>query len=118
MPASAVARRTPAITGMSGTFFGASGETAEDIAGCLGEVWICRCPAPLCEDALRAWGRASGSFRYSSRHRSDSKFLLLGGRRHLAVGGLRRVGRLGVLRRVGRRLVRPLDLGFGAELGD
>src|SRR3954471_24271265 len=31
MPASAVARRTPAITGMSGTCFGARGETEEDI---------------------------------------------------------------------------------------
>jgi hypothetical protein len=28
MPAAAVAIRTPAISGMSGTFFGASGETA------------------------------------------------------------------------------------------
>src|SRR3954465_274146 len=45
MPASAVARRTPAMAGMSGTCFGASGETEEDIAGRLGGVWICRCPA-------------------------------------------------------------------------
>ena len=33
MPASAVASLTPAITGMSGTCFGASGEMEEDIAG-------------------------------------------------------------------------------------
>src|SRR6266700_5921705 len=56
MPASAVARRIPAIAGMSGTVFGASGETEEDIAGRLGGVWICRWPGdarPLrCLDTL------------------------------------------------------------------
>src|SRR3569832_1701876 len=43
MPAAAVARRTPAMTGMLGTFLGARGETEEDIARRLG-VWICRWP--------------------------------------------------------------------------
>src|SRR6266702_8714512 len=56
MPASAVARRIPAIAGMSGTVFGASGETEEDIAGRLSGVWICRWPGdarPLrCLDTL------------------------------------------------------------------
>src|SRR3954468_13597006 len=86
MPASAVARRTPAITGMFGTFFGARGETEEDIAGALmGSGYA---------DARRG-GRASQRLRYSSRHRSDSEFLLLRGRRHLAVGRLR-IGRLGI----------------------
>src|SRR3954463_6733947 len=113
MPASAVARRTPAITGMFGTFFGARGETEEDIAGALmGSGYA---------DARRG-GRASQRLRYSSRHRSDSEFLLLRGRRHLAVGRLGvsrlgRIGRLGVLCRI-RRLVQPLDLGFRAQLGD
>src|SRR3954468_10089225 len=86
MPASAVARWTPAITGMSGTFFGARGETEEDIAGALmGSGYA---------DARRG-GRASQRLRYSSRHRSDSEFLLLRGRRHLAVGRLR-IGRFGI----------------------
>src|SRR3954452_20807003 len=112
MPASAVARRTPAITGMFGTFFGARGETEEDIASALmGSGYA---------DARRG-GRASQRLRYSSRHRSDSEFLLLRGRRHLAVGrlGIRRLGvrRLGVLCCI-RRLVQPLDLGFRAQLGD
>src|SRR4051794_17361660 len=115
MPASAVARRTPAITGMSGTFFGARGETEEDIAGALmGSGYA---------DARRG-GRASQRLRYSSRHRSDSEFLLLRGRRHLAVGRLRisrlGIGRLGRISRLGvlcciRRLVQPLDLGFRAQ---
>src|SRR5438477_8839104 len=51
--------------------------------------------------------------RYYWRPRSDSDFLLLRRRRHLAVGRLR-IGRLG---RVGR-LVQTLDLGLGAELAD
>src|SRR3954463_153521 len=93
MPASAVARRTPAITGMFGTFFGARGETEEDIAGALmGSGYA---------DARRG-GRASQRVRYSSRHRSDSEFLLLRGRRHLAVGRLR-IGRLGIGRGWDRR---------------
>src|SRR3954467_8660117 len=95
MPASAVARRTPAITGMFGTFFGASGETEaeEDIAGALmGSGYA---------DARRG-GRASQRLRYSSRRRSDSEFLLLRGRRHLAVGRLR-IGRVGIGRGWARR---------------
>src|SRR3954468_18256689 len=107
MPASAVARWTPAITGMFGTCFGARGETEEDIAGALMESGYA--------DARRG-GRASQRLRYSSRHRSDSEFLLLRGRRHLAVGRLG-IRRLGVLCCI-RRLVQPLDFGFRAQLGD
>src|SRR5215467_13290265 len=114
MPASAVARRTPAITGMSGTVLGASGETVEDIAGRLDGSWICRWPG----DA-----RPLLCFRYPWRQRSDSEFLLLRRGCHLAVGRLGRVSRLGVRFRlrlggIGRRLVQTLDLGFRAQLGD
>src|SRR5438552_17789176 len=37
MPAAAVASRTPAIAGMSGTILGASGETVVVMAGCPGQ---------------------------------------------------------------------------------
>src|SRR5437764_13777061 len=121
MPASAVARRMPATVGMSGTCFGASGETEDDIAGALGGVWICRCPAHLTRrHASRLWPGIT-MLRYSWRQRSDSEFLLLRRRRHLAVSwlgisrlgirGLGRVGRLGIaLRRIRRRLVHAFHL--------
>src|SRR5437016_947667 len=58
MPASAVARRTPAITGMSGTILGARGETEEDIAGRLDRSGYADGRDIQCEDVLRTFGPA------------------------------------------------------------
>src|SRR3954470_21345036 len=66
MPASAVARRMPAMVGMSGTDLGASGETEEDIVVRLGGVWTCRWPGdarPLrCLDTLHVTEVTANSY--------------------------------------------------------
>src|SRR5215469_16286135 len=116
MPAAAVATLTPAISGMAGTSVGASGETEVDMGGAFIEKRLqdvdARAFGPGIHakySTLGAKSRIPGSML---AHRAGMTASLLRWRRHLAVGGLGRIGRLGGV----RRLVHSLDLGGLAQL--
>src|SRR5262245_8763947 len=109
MPAAAVARRTPAIAGMSGKRAGASGETAV----AMGEL-VQKRSGPGHGRAKRC--RASNAWwptLMKAIERAKSIALIL---RRL-FRRLSRRRRLRLCRRL-RRLVEPLDLGLGAQLVD
>src|SRR6476620_4796621 len=123
MPAAAVASLTPAIAGISGTSVGARGETAVVMRAPVRPDQTVAGPAPAIDvfragRRTRTWnGRAlrpgHDDGQYYRSERSNSDFLLLRGRRHLGIRGLRRVGLGGF-----SRLVHTLDLGGFAQLGD
>src|SRR6185312_12855153 len=112
MPACAVARRTPAISGMSGTSLGARGDTAEDIEACHRRA----CPG---DPDWLATCLQNGNGRDKSR---PSRIVSIYG----SILFLCRIGRLGWRCRtgwrgrfgIGLRLVLLLDLRLGAQLGD
>src|SRR5215475_12547695 len=121
MPASAVARRTPASSGMSGTLVGASGETEEDMmaSGNRREALNIISPRWRGEVGWRRNEKAGPGDRSrpgSQKLHTISARLLLRRRRHLGV-----LGRVGGLGSAGRRvggLVHALDLGALAQLAD
>src|SRR6266849_10496239 len=123
MPAAAVASRTPAIAGISGTSVGASGETASDMRGALidketvmaGSIPASYVSVPVNEGHKTCVpGTKAGHYVRILKTIYEVDLLLR--RRHLRIlGGIR----LGVS--LGRRLfrlVQALDLGGFAELAD